>query len=147
MMRNSFIALSAIVALWSVPAYAHHNGAAHYLTDKYVTVEGTVTEFRLINPHARIYFDVKTADGKVESWMSEGDAASVLRRRGWTAGKLKKGDVIKLTGHPSRDGKNLIEWTSIILSDGTEIGGGNGLPDERQRHLEDLEKRRKAASQ
>ena len=130
--------------LASMAAQSHHNAAAHYQIDKVTSVEGVVTEFRLINPHSRIYLDVKGRSGKMETWMAEGDAAAVLLRRGWTGREVKKGDAIKVVGHPSRDGSNLIEWKSIVLPNGQEIGGGNGLNDERAKHLEELDKKRRA---
>jgi len=76
--------------------------------------------------------------------MAEGDAALVLLRRGWTGEELQPGDFIKITGNPSRDGSLLIEWRSIVRPDGSEILGGNGVPVERERHRQELEKRRRA---
>ena len=98
----------------------------------------------MMNPHARIYFDVTTESGDIENWMAEGDAAAVLLRRGWTGDEILPGDFIKITGNPSRDGSPIIEWRSIILPDGTEILGGNAVPVERERAMEELEKRRRA---
>ncbi len=83
---------------------AHHNAASHYILDQKITVNGVVTEFRLINPHVRIYFNVKTDDGEIQKWLGEGNASSVLRRRGWTDDHLKPGDVITISGAPARDG-------------------------------------------
>ena len=103
----------------------------HYKLDELVTVEGVVTEFLLVNPHARIYFDVTTPAGDTKTWMAEGDPASVLRRRDWTDESLRRGDFVKVTGNPSKDGRDLVEWRTIILSDGRELGGGNGQNDER----------------
>lgn len=131
-------------SLGSIPAFAHHNAAAHYQLDKIVTVEGVVTEFKLINPHVVIRLQVKNAAGKMEAWMAEGDAAAVLRRRGWTGREMKTGDAIKVIGHPSRDGSKMIEWKSIVLPNGVEMGGGNGLRDERDKSLEELDKQRRA---
>src|SRR5437868_10055846 len=94
----------------SAAAVAHHNPASHYLLDQTITVQGVVTKWQLINPHARVYFDVKKADGKVESWVAEGNAAGILKRRGFTKDTLKAGDAIKITGSPSREGKNMLDW-------------------------------------
>jgi hypothetical protein len=137
-------ALLFIGSLAATPVLAHHNAAAHYQLDKTTSIEGVVTEYRLINPHSRIYIQVKDASGKNETWMAEGDAASVLLRRGWTGSEMKKGDKIKVVGHPSRDGSKMIEWKSIVLPNGSEIGGGNGLYDERDKHLEELDRLRRA---
>jgi len=127
--------------LLSDMALTHHNAASHYLIDQKITVNGVVTKFRLINPHARIYFRVTTEDGEVQKWLGEGNASSVLRRLGWTDDQLKPGDVFTITGSPSRDGSYKIDWERIVLADGTEIRGGNTKAGEREQQLRDLDKR------
>ena len=131
-------------AVWPTLAHAHHASASHYDVSKITQVEGVVTNYEMINPHARIRFNATNEDGNVESWLAEGDAAAVLLRRGWTGDEVQPGDFVRITGNPSRDGLPLIEWRSIILPDGREILGGNGVPVEKQRHLLELEKRRRA---
>jgi hypothetical protein len=144
-MKTWVIAVLAGGLVWPTFAHSHHNSASHYDLDKISHAEGVVTEYRMMNPHARIYFDVTSENGDVEKWMAEGDAAAVLLRRGWTGDELKPGDYIKITGNPSRDGSPIIEWRSIILPDGSELLGGNAVPVERERAMDELEKRRRAA--
>jgi hypothetical protein len=127
--------------LMPVIVIAHHNAASHYLLDQKITVKGVVTEFRLINPHARIYFDVKGDDGELQKWLGEGNASSVLRRRGWTDEQLKPGDVITISGSPARDGGHKIDWELIVLENGTELRGGNTKAGELEQQLRDLDKR------
>jgi len=135
--------LLILAALLMLPAavLAHHSAASHYLTDQKITVTGVVTEFRLINPHARIYFDVTSGNGEVQKWLGEGNASSVLRRMGWTDQQLEPGDVITITGSPARDGGNKIDWERIVLADGTELRGGNTKAGEREKQLRDLDDR------
>ncbi|MBT5032361.1 MAG: hypothetical protein HOM55_08725 [Proteobacteria bacterium] len=116
---------------------AHHNFAAHYRTDANVTITGIVTEFRFVNPHARVYLDVRNENGEIEKWMAEGDASVALRRSGWVADELKPGDLLKVEGYPSRSGENMLGWNNITLADGTEIGGGDGRLLEKLRILEE----------
>ena len=137
------VSIAAAVLLLPAAVTAHHNAASHYLLDQKISVKGVVTEFRLINPHARIYFDVETDDGEVQKWLGEGNASSVLRRRGWTDEHLKPGDVITILGSPARDGGHKIDWESIVLEDGTELRGGNTKAGELEQQLRDLDKRRK----
>ncbi len=131
------------VAVFLVPAavFAHHSAASHYLIDQTITVKGVVTEFRLINPHARIYFEVTGEDGAAQSWLGEGNASLLLKRRGWKDDTLKPGDVITISGAPARDGGNKIDWQLIVLEDGTELYGGNTKAGERERQLRDLDKK------
>ena len=138
---GKFLLHTASMLLTPASVIAHHNAASHYLLDRNITVKGVVTEFRLINPHVRIYFDVKTDDGEVQKWLGEGNASSVLRRRGWTDDHLKPGDVIPISGAPARDGGHKIDWESIVLEDGTELRGGNTKAGELERQLRELDKR------
>ena len=135
--------LYLVVAALLIPGLvvAHHNAASHYLLDQKITVTGVVTDFRLINPHARIYFDVTADDGEVQKWLGEGNASSVLRRRGWTDEHLKPGDVVSITGSPARDGGHKIDWELIVLEDGTELRGGNTKAGELEQQLRELDNR------
>ena len=142
-MNIRLVAALVAGALSCAPAYAHHSPESHYLVDELVTVTGVVTKFRLINPHARIYFDVAGADGEVQHWFAEGNASAILRRRGWDSDTLQPGDVIGITGNPARDGSHKMDWKLIVTEDGTEYRGGNTVGSERDRLLEDIEKRRR----
>jgi hypothetical protein len=135
--------LLTVVAAALIPAavIAHHNAASHYLLDQKITVKGVVTEFRLINPHARIYFDVTSEEGELQKWLGEGNASSVLRRQGWTDEHLTPGDIIAISGSPARDGSHKIDWERIVLENGTELRGGNTKAGEREQQLRDLDKR------
>jgi len=128
-------------------ALAHHNPSSHYVIKDLITVEGIVTEYRLINPHARIYFDVTTHEGEVQHWLAEGNAAGILKRRGWTKESLKPGDFIRISGYPARDGGHAMDWKMIVLADGTELRGGNTVGVERDLLLEDIDKRRQLQQQ
>ncbi len=139
--HRKIIVLAAAMLLTPAVVIAHHNAASHYLLDQKITVTGVVTEFRLINPHVRIYFDVKTDGGEVQKWLGEGNASSVLRRRGWTDDHLKPGDVITISGAPARDGGHKIDWESIVLEDCTELRGGNTKAGELEQQLRDLDNR------
>ena len=142
-MKIRWIAILLSAALCYSPAYSHHSPESHYLVDRLITVTGVVTKFRLINPHARIYFDVTTADGEVQHWFAEGNASAILRRRGWDSDTLQPGDVIEITGNPARDGGPKMDWKLIVTEDGTEYRGGNTVGSERDRLLDDVEKRRR----
>ena len=133
--------------LCSLPSYAHHSPASHYDMDLMVSVKGVVTQFRLINPHARIYFDVAGDDGEVQKWLAEGNASGILKRHGWNRDFLKPGDVINISGNPAKDGSHKMDWKLIVLEDGTELRGGNTLAAERERQLDELETRRRSQEQ
>ena len=58
----SIICVVAVLIV-SGAAFAHH-GTASYDTKNIVTVKGTMTDFRFINPHVQLYFDVKNDKGE-----------------------------------------------------------------------------------
>lgn len=141
-MLNRLTILFMTGLLISLSAYSHHGPASHYHLDKIISVEGVVTKFRLINPHARVYFDVTDENGEVQKWLAEGNASAILKRRGWKKDTLKPGDAIKISGNPAKDGGNKMDWKVIVLADGTKLFGGNTVSIERERQLNELEKRR-----
>jgi hypothetical protein len=99
---------------------AHHSPAMLYDLTKEITVEGTVTEYQLGNPHMRIYFDVDN-NGTIEKWLAEGGSRTQLMRVGWTGEELKPGDKIIVRGHPPRDAsQKLVHMEYMTLPDGTE---------------------------
>lgn len=112
-------ALATLLASVTLPLLAHHAAAVYYDLTREVTMSGTVTEFRMGNPHARIYFDVLNEDGVASHWMAEGGSRTVMLRRGWTGNEVEVGDVVTLHGHPSRDGGNYMHMTNVDLPDGT----------------------------
>jgi len=142
-MKITCLTAVCIHLMMASSARSHHNSAPLYDLSKSITIEGTVKEFRFINPHARVYLIVVDANGKPEVWMAEGANAGVLRRLGWTGDELEAGDKITITGGPSRDGSRTLEWRVVTRADGTQLGGGNGLPQEREQLLERLEQERR----
>jgi len=130
-MKIETLLLAAAAVMTAVPVAAHHNFAAHYRGDEIIEFNGVVKEFRFVNPHARVYFEVRKPDGTTEEWMAEGDASVALRRSGWVPDQLKPGDRVHVVGNPSHNGSNTMSWDSITLDNGTEFGGGDGRTAER----------------
>jgi hypothetical protein len=117
------------LALGAPAALAHHSFAVHFVDDRTIEVNGTVSAFRFSNPHGVLSFDVKKDDGTVEQWRAETNSPSVLRRRGWTKDSLKAGDSIRIVGFPSRDGTPYMRISKITFADGHElIGQGLAAP-------------------
>jgi hypothetical protein len=58
----------------------------------------------MINPHFWIYLDVKSAEGRVQTWALEATSVAGLQRASMTRESLKAGDPIKVRCHPLQDG-------------------------------------------
>ena len=99
----------------SAAAFAHHSMAMYDQT-RVITLTGTVTEFRLTNPHIQILFDVKSGQGNLEHWSSIGDNPVNLRRKGWNRNTIRPNDQITITGYPAKDGRPLMTTDKIVLN-------------------------------
>jgi len=111
------VALAAVTFLVSAPVFAHH-GAASYDAKKLTTLKGTVTEFRFINPHSEIFFDVTDSAGKTQKWIAEAVSVASLSRYGWTKNTLKPGDQISFTGNCAKNGSYTMRLSKLTLPNG-----------------------------
>lgn len=133
-MRIKLIGFTLGVAgltLAAASANAHHAFSAEFDNDKPIRLEGTVTKWEWINPHAWINLDVVKDDGEVEHWRVEGGAPNALIRRGWTKDSLPPGTEIIIEGFLARDGSNRASGRDITFADGSRLfvgSSGIGAP-------------------
>jgi hypothetical protein len=113
------LVILAVLAV-SAPMFAHH-GTAAYDTKNIVTVKGTMTDFRFINPHVQLYFDVKNEKGEVEKWQAELTAPNKLARAGWDKYTLKPGDSITASGYVGKNDAHTMWINKLIGPDGTQL--------------------------
>jgi hypothetical protein len=66
-----FVLAAPAMALSANVAGAHHAFTATYDGKQEISVQGVVTEFRFVNPHAMMSIDVTDAAGKVVTWTVE----------------------------------------------------------------------------
>jgi hypothetical protein len=129
MNTKHFVAMVGLsVMLASLPARAHHAFSAEFDQDRPVLLEGAVTKAEWTNPHAWIYIDVKSADGKVVNWAIELGPPNALLRRGWKKSSIQMGAVIKVEGYGAKNGKEFANATNITLPDGTKVFAGTDEP-------------------
>jgi hypothetical protein len=130
MKRYSLILTAAafifvLCGIFSSTLLAHHSFAAQYDRNKPATLTGPVTKVDWINPHARFFVDAKDASGKVANWEIELAAPAMLLRRGWTRNSLKVGENVTVAGSLAKDGSNLLNASTVTLSDGKKVFAGS----------------------
>jgi len=129
---SSFAAVATAAILAALPAGAHHSTAA-FDTSRVVKIEGTITQFRWINPHASIKIDgVTEGDDADGVWTVEMTAPNILINQGWTRTALKVGDKVTMFVNPLRnqvvlnDGSTGSLYVGVILADGQTLGRTDG---------------------
>lgn len=129
--------LAAAAIACVMPAAAHHSTAG-FDSSVVVAVEGTVTQFRWINPHASIKVDGKAkVEGKSGGYPDgvytvEMTAPIALVNAGWKRSSLKVGDKVTIFLNPMRnnavlkDGSQGGLYVGAILQDGEKLGRTDG---------------------
>lgn len=124
------IALAAATLL-GVPAGAHHSTAA-FDSGRVVKIEGTITQFRWINPHASIKLEGDADIGPDGLWTIEMTAPNVLINQGWTRTALRVGDKVTMFANPLRNAITLNDgsqgglYVGVVLADGSTLGRTDG---------------------
>jgi Family of unknown function (DUF6152) len=96
------LALAAAILVSGLTAGAHHSISTIYDGSRRVTLDGSVTQFQLINPHPFLFIEVKDANGTTEQWQLEMDNRSELAAIGVTAATFKPGDRVVVSGSLAR---------------------------------------------
>lgn len=120
----SFFAMAAFAA----PALAHHSFSM-FDSQQMVTLEGTVSEFEYVNPHAWLHLVAADDSGNEILWSIEMGGINAISREGWTADTVKPGDRVTVQIHPMKDGSRGGQYLTATLPDGRTMQGGDlGLP-------------------
>ena len=135
-MKTTRIAiLFASIALASL--FAHHGSAVSYDLSQKVVTKGKITEFKYINPHPAIFWDVTDEKGNVVHWTGEiAPNVAQLQQAGWgrkrSEAALAPGTPVTVTVSPSRAGGPVGLVQRIESASGEailgEIGLGGGAP-------------------
>jgi hypothetical protein len=84
---------------------AHHGTAVAYDQEAWMTVKGTVGEFRWRNPHSALFLDIIDDAGEPQTYAIELASPMLMSRTlGWTRATFKPGDEVEFRVHPSRTG-------------------------------------------
>ncbi|MEY4640199.1 MAG: hypothetical protein RLZZ227_193 [Pseudomonadota bacterium] len=100
----------------ALPAAAHHGTAVSYEQGNWITVKGTVTEFRWRNPHSALFLDITDEKGAEINYAIELPSPVLMSRsNGWTRATFKTGDTVEFRVHPSRTGAPVGECLTDCL--------------------------------
>ena len=113
--------VGGLAVVLASPAHAHHGVAPHYDDGKQVTIDGTVSEFRFINPHSFVYLRVVGADGKEAIWHCEMASRSVLARNGLTQESFAAGRHVRITGSQARQNPTGCALREAYFDDGSVL--------------------------
>lgn len=124
------VAIAALILICSAlggipPALAHHAFAAEYDSDKPIVVTGTVTKAKWVNPHSRLFLDVKNPDGTITNWGFEFGAPNSLSRDGLKKADLKPGTQVHIQGFRSKNGGPYGYSVVLTLADGRSFRTGS----------------------
>jgi hypothetical protein len=105
---QSKAAMAAIVAaltavVLSAASHAHHSFAGTYREGDLLTLEGTIVQFQVRNPHSFINFEVVDEKGDTVLWGGEWGSVTALTQSGVDRTTLKPGQRIIVEGAPPRD--------------------------------------------
>ena len=116
------LAVAAALAILSAfSALAHHSNSA-YQVDKIITLEGTVKEWKWMNPHTWLILEVVGADGKKQEWAVEGRPPGILGRAGWSGDILQPGERVTVHASPAKNGDPEGIIARVTKADGTVLG-------------------------
>lgn len=125
---NVLLSLAGVAAL----AWGHHGSAVSYDLAQRITMKGTITDFKYINPHPALFWDVKDDNGKVTHWSGEiAPNTAQLQQDGWgrrrSVAALASGTAVTITLSPSRAGQPVGLIQKIENAAGEAVLGQIGL--------------------
>src|SRR5579871_2613010 len=92
---------ASVLLCATTPVFAHHSFAM-FDNSKWLTLKGTVVEYRWENPHMHIIVKVPPGGDNPSAagtWDIEGAAVNIMSRQGWSKISYKPGDPITAVTH------------------------------------------------
>ena len=134
---RTYVFVFALVIGSATAGISHHAFSPVYDDQRVITVNGVVTQFKFVNPHAMMFMDVTDSSGKVTKWTVEFAGRLNLSNVGWTEQSIKTGERVAVTGNPTHTGSDRMFFRKLVRADGTELvpagpQRANALEEERR---------------
>jgi hypothetical protein len=114
------VAIAGAGLILAASVGAHHSISGEFDNTRQITVEGTVKDYKLINPHTYIVVSVDSGLGSEDWTLTFGPATKLIRGSGWNDATLRPGDRVTATGRPAREGLGLY-LAELVKADGTVL--------------------------
>ena len=109
----------------SASSFAHHGTSIVYDLANSITISGTVTDFRFVNPHVLIHVEVTGENGEIVDWLGGMASHTTLtRNEDWDRDTLKPGDQVSVSGAPARGGAPSV-WVQQVILNGEPLIRGD----------------------
>jgi Family of unknown function (DUF6152) len=95
-------ALAGILFLACSAASAHHATAAQYDVSTTVLLKGVITRAEWVNPHMRVYIDVKNESGNSDVWTVEFPSPGAAVVAGLSRQLLAVGTTLTVEVYPAK---------------------------------------------
>jgi hypothetical protein len=130
MKRSTILTLAAVLAggasvTIATRSAAHHAFAAEFDAAKPVTVQGTISKVRFVNPHSWLYLDVKDRAGNVVNWGFEFGTPNSLKVKGLGKDDVRPGSPIRVEGFRAKNGGAFGYAQTLTLGDGRRVQTGS----------------------
>lgn len=102
MKAKLFVLVLGCTLVFTSAALGHHSFAQTYFLDQSRTIEGTVVEFTIRNPHSYVAVEVRDAAGNTQKWGVEWAGVTILKNAGVNQASLNIGEKVAITGNLSR---------------------------------------------
>jgi hypothetical protein len=100
---------------------AHHGRAGYDTKGQGITLRGVVTEYKWINPHVFLNWQVKNEKGELVEWTGEFSSPTTMISEGMGKTTFKAGDEIVATVIPAKGNVPHGLMLKVVRADGTVL--------------------------
>jgi uncharacterized protein DUF6152 len=106
-------------------ASAHHATAAQYDVSRMVVLKGVITRADWVNPHMRIYMDVKNGSGNSDTWTVEFPSPGAAVVAGLSKQLLAVGTTLTVEAYPAKTAPDHTAPSRSACAKAMTLAGGS----------------------